>query len=77
MGNCLQCLFGSPDERPYENSDESCEDGVCDRCHRTGHSRKECYADTYADGSLIRKICSKCGMFHNNDWYGSCSGNYY
>lgn len=40
---------------------------VCTRCHRPDHSRKNCYANTYSDGSLIRQICRNCGMYHTND----------
>lgn len=69
MGNC--CL---PDGQMYilvtEHGNEY-EKLVCDKCHRPDHSRKYCYANTYADGSLLTIICHNCGLYHTTGWYNN------
>lgn len=69
MGNCCSlCWEIEMAILTYDNGK------VCGRCHRPGHSRKDCFADTYSDGSIIRKVCRKCGMFHSGDIYNKCAG---
>jgi len=66
MGNCC---FPSGQMMTLVNENGNIyEQLVCTRCHRPNHSRKECYASTYSDGSLIKQICRKCGLSHNNGW---------
>jgi predicted GIY-YIG superfamily endonuclease len=33
---------------------------TCKRCHRTGHTKTECYATTKLDGTAIKNKCTRC-----------------
>jgi len=33
----------------------------CQKCGRFGHQKKDCFATTKLDGTIIKKTCSRCG----------------
>lgn len=62
MGNC--CLPTGQMLISVSKNGEEHEQLVCSRCHRHNHSRSECYAGTYSDGSTIKQSYTKYETYY-------------